>query len=206
MSSQASAEVREKRMQAASEAAAEINASLEAKNNASSDEVLKTKPHDTAPEAENNFSSVGTGVLIHWSTVRGFGILKSQSHGEINVRAKSFANAPELAVGDVVTFELGFDQKKNKPEAINCCKTGSGGSSGPDSLGNLPASVSGEAGSAAGESKAKANAGSVKSAREIRGKSESEQQSNKIEKVGKKSQKEKDKQKEKSKKNKKRQK
>lgn len=175
--SQASEEVRERRMQAASEAAAEINASLEAKNNASLDESTKPKQTSTNAEIDSDSKSVATGVLIHWSGVRGFGILKSQKHGEVNVRAKSFQKPDELAVGALVSFELGFDKKKNKPEAVNCCKVGDGESGDP---------ALGEAGSAFDGAKAEGNARTAKSPRKSRGKSESEQESDDSEKTKKK--------------------
>ena len=34
----------------------------------------------------------------------------------------SLVNVKEMAVGDMVSFDLGFDQKKNRPEAININK------------------------------------------------------------------------------------
>merc|ERR1712224_290827 len=63
------------------------------------------------------------GVCIHWNA-RGFGILRSQASGEVFVHVKALANCEELGVGDVVTFEMGFDQRKQKPEALNCVKAG----------------------------------------------------------------------------------
>merc|ERR1712150_135244 len=78
-------------------------------------------------------STINMGVVIHWSGIRGFGILRSQSHGEVFLHAKSLGNCRELVVGDVVTFEMGFDRKKQKPEAINCLKAGIGGYKAPTS-------------------------------------------------------------------------
>ena len=34
----------------------------------------------------------------------------------------SLVNVKEMAVGDMVSFDLGFDQKKNRPEAVNINK------------------------------------------------------------------------------------
>lgn len=65
-------------------------------------------------------------IVIHWSTVRGFGILRSQAHGEVTFQAASLTNTKELSVGDMVTFEMGFDKKKNKPEATHIFKAGQG--------------------------------------------------------------------------------
>lgn len=103
-------------------AAAEINVALETKSN--SPPELEIKPEGPKP--------LNMGVVIHWSGIRGFGILRSQAHGEIFVHAKSLANCTELVVGDVVTFEMGFDRKKQKPEALNCVKAGVGGYRPPD--------------------------------------------------------------------------
>lgn len=63
-------------------------------------------------------------IVIHWSSVRGFGILRSQVHGEVAFQGASLVNVKEMAVGDMVSFDLGFDQKKNRPEAININKVG----------------------------------------------------------------------------------
>ncbi|CAK0790259.1 unnamed protein product, partial [Prorocentrum cordatum] len=72
------------------------------------------------------------GVAIHWSNARGFGILRTQAHGEVFVHAKSLTNCTELAIGDVVTFELGYDRKRQKAEALNCQKAGVGGYKEPE--------------------------------------------------------------------------
>lgn len=72
------------------------------------------------------------GVAIHWSNARGFGILRTQAHGEVFVHAKSLLNCTELAIGDVVTFELGYDRKRQKAEALNCQKAGVGGYKEPE--------------------------------------------------------------------------
>jgi len=66
------------------------------------------------------------GVCIYWSGERGFGMLRSQTHGEVFVHAKSLGNCSELTVGDVVTFSMGFDRRRQKPEATNCFKAGVG--------------------------------------------------------------------------------
>jgi len=116
----------EKPLEAAKKAALEIKATLERKDK------------DREPEPPGDVSKpkppggLNMGVVIHWSGIRGFGILRSQAHGEIFVHAKSLVNASELVVGDIVTFELGFDRKKQKPEAasnlrptaVNCLKAG----------------------------------------------------------------------------------
>jgi len=116
----------EKPLEAAKKAALEIKATLEKKHRERESEppaeVSKPKPP----------GGLHMGVVIHWSEIRGFGILRSQAHGEIFVHAKSLVNATELVVGDIVTFELGFDRKKQKPEAasnmrpiaVNCLKAG----------------------------------------------------------------------------------
>lgn len=72
------------------------------------------------------------GVCIHWSG-RGFGILRCRSHGEVFCHVKALANCSELVLGDVVTFEMGFDRRKQKPEAINCFKAGVGAYKAPPS-------------------------------------------------------------------------
>ena len=41
---------------------------------------------------------------------------------EVTFQGASLVNTKEMAVGDMVTFDLGFDKKKNKPEAINIHK------------------------------------------------------------------------------------
>merc|ERR1719174_659135 len=69
------------------------------------------------------------GVCIHWNC-RGFGILRSTSCGEVFVHVKALQNCEDLVVGDVVTFEMGFDHRKQKPQALNCIKAGMGALSG----------------------------------------------------------------------------
>eukprot|EP00429_Kryptoperidinium_foliaceum_P106082 CAMPEP_0176261042 /NCGR_PEP_ID=MMETSP0121_2-20121125/39894_1 /TAXON_ID=160619 /ORGANISM="Kryptoperidinium foliaceum, Strain CCMP 1326" /LENGTH=221 /DNA_ID=CAMNT_0017600971 /DNA_START=9 /DNA_END=671 /DNA_ORIENTATION=+ len=73
-----------------------------------------------------------TGVCIHWSGIRGFGILRSQVHGEVFCETRSLRNCSELSVGDVVAFQLGYDRKTQKSEALNCHKAGVGGRRPPD--------------------------------------------------------------------------
>lgn len=104
-----------KRLEAARKAALEIEASFKMGKDAQAD----AKPKPAGP--------VHMGVVIHWSG-RGFGILRSQSQGEVFVHATSLGNCSELAVGDLVTFEMGFDRRKQKPEAVRCFKAGLGGS------------------------------------------------------------------------------
>ena len=50
-----------------------------------------------------------------------------QSFGQVAFQGASLVNVKEMAVGDMVSFDLGFDQKKNRPEAININKATSGG-------------------------------------------------------------------------------
>lgn len=112
----------------AMKAAAEIKASLEHRN----------APPDEDPDAPKPRLM---GVVIHWSAIRGFGILRNQVHGEVFVHARSLVNAAELVIGDVVTFELGFDPTRKpersglapraRAEAIKCMKAGIGGYKGP---------------------------------------------------------------------------
>jgi len=116
----------EKPLEAAKKAALEIKATLERKD----------RDREPEPPVEASMpkppGGLNMGVVIHWSGIRGFGILRSQAHGEIFVHAKSLVNCTELVVGDVVTFEVGFDRKKQKPEAasslrpiaVNCLKAG----------------------------------------------------------------------------------
>jgi len=73
------------------------------------------------------------GVCIHWSG-RGFGILRSSAHGETFVHCNALCNCRELVVGDVVTFEMGIDRKKQKPQAINCYRAGMGGYQAPPGI------------------------------------------------------------------------
>lgn len=108
-------------LEAASKAALEIRENLQKKG-------LDPKPEtDLKPRQSQH----AMGVVIHWSGIRGFGILRSQVHGEVFVHAKSLVNTKELAVGDVVTFEIGYDAKKQKAEAINCNKAGVAGYKAP---------------------------------------------------------------------------
>uniref|UniRef100_A0A7S4VUP3 CSD domain-containing protein n=1 Tax=Alexandrium monilatum TaxID=311494 RepID=A0A7S4VUP3_9DINO len=109
----------ERRIEAARRAAQEVSASLERK---------RMDPNEEGGSQQQG--GMHMGVCIHWSGIRGFGILRSQGVGEVFVHAKSLGNASELTVGDVVTFELGFDRKKQKPEAINCFRAGVGGAAG----------------------------------------------------------------------------
>ena len=114
---QVSEEQKARRMKAATAAAEEIKMSLEMKScEPGSEQKEKDNDSEKGPDT-------AMGVVIHWSGVRGFGILRSQTHGEVTVNAKDLMNTGELAVGDVVTFELGFDKKKNKPEAKNVYKS-----------------------------------------------------------------------------------
>eukprot|EP00438_Fugacium_kawagutii_P010332 Skav212585 [mRNA] locus=scaffold125:464842:466770:- [translate_table: standard] len=41
---------------------------------------------------------------------------------EVAFQVASLVNTKEVAVGDMVTFDLGFDKKKNRPEAVNIHK------------------------------------------------------------------------------------
>lgn len=111
-------EAKAKLLEAASKAALEIRESLVKKGKEPTPEPAGTKPKS---------AQVCMGVVIHWSGQRGFGILRSQTLGEVFVHAKSLVNVTDLELGDVVTFELGYDPKKNKPEAIQVCKAGVGG-------------------------------------------------------------------------------
>eukprot|EP00913_Durusdinium_trenchii_P033425 g31293.t1 len=52
------------------------------------------------------------------------------AHGEVTFQAASLTNTKELSVGDMVTFEMGFDKKKNKPEATHIFKVGAGAPGG----------------------------------------------------------------------------
>lgn len=118
-------ESRAQLMEAANKAAVEIRESLQKKG---------VEPHpEQSAELKPRPPQMAMGVVIHWSGIRGFGILRSQVHGEVFVHAKSLANCQELNVGDVVTFELGYDAKKQKAEAINCNKAGAGGYKPPPS-------------------------------------------------------------------------
>jgi len=125
----------EKALEAAKKAALEIKATLERKDMygdygepdvapwTSGQSSLEPEPPGEANKPKPP-GGLYMGVVKHWAGIRGFGILRSQAHGEIFVHAKSLVNASELVVGDIVTFELGFDWKKQKPEAVNCLKAG----------------------------------------------------------------------------------
>lgn len=106
------------RFEAAKRAAQEIKDSLERKC---------PEPSET-PEMKTALlgGAAQMGVVIHWSEIRGFGILRCKTHGEIFVHAKHLGNCKKLELGEVVTFEVGFDRKKQKPEAVNCLKAGAG--------------------------------------------------------------------------------
>jgi len=132
-----------KRMEAARKAAAEIKATLEKK---------EREPEQPVASNQKQANPVNMGVVIHWSGIRGFGILRSQTQGEVFVHAKSLGNCSELVVGDVVTFEMGFDRKKQKPEAshpmlqkrpeaVNCFKAGVGGYQAPAVIAGQGSSV-----------------------------------------------------------------
>ena len=145
----ASEEQKARRMKAATAAAEEITMSLGMKSTSEPLPGLEEKRDSDKKEAENDStekaekgSNTAMGVVIHWSGIRGFGILRSQTHGEVIVHAKALMNTGELAVGDVVTFELGFDKKKNKPEANNVYKSGAGGQK-PNDGGRTSTSSSG---------------------------------------------------------------
>merc|ERR1712039_62699 len=51
---------------------------------------------------------------------------RCRSHGEIFVHSKSLVNCKRLDLGEVVTFEVGYDQKRQKHIAVNCVKAGMG--------------------------------------------------------------------------------
>lgn len=124
-----SSEARARRMDDARKAAEDIKVSLDMKGNLSPEERQQLEQQE-----KPKTSGVSMGVVVHWTGARGFGILRSQAHGEVFVHAKSLVNATDLVVGDVVTFELGFDTKKSKPEALNVCKAGVGGYKAPPSV------------------------------------------------------------------------
>ena len=127
---QVSEEQKARRMKAATAAAEEITMSLEMKSSsepAPGSEEKKEARKGKEKESSEKGSNTAMGVVIHWSGIRGFGILRSQTHGEVRVHAKALMNTAELAVGDVVTFELGFDEEKKKPEANSVYKSGAGG-------------------------------------------------------------------------------
>lgn len=68
------------------------------------------------------------GIVIHWSNAKGFGILRSQTHGEVFMHVKSLTNTTELSVGDVVTYEMNtISNHKNRPEAVRVHKPGASG-------------------------------------------------------------------------------
>merc|ERR1711959_482203 len=105
-----------RKLEAAKQAALEIQASL-------------NEPSRAAEPPPKSSGQMQMGVCIHWNC-RGFGILRSQSSGEVFVHVKALQNCEELVVGDVVTFEMGFDHKKQKPQALNCVKAGVSGQQG----------------------------------------------------------------------------
>eukprot|EP00435_Cladocopium_sp_Y103_P017342 s3338_g4.t1 len=138
-------EEKAKRLKAATAAAEEITMSLERKGAdaappntpappapappepsppAEPEEAAPPEPEEEKEEEEEEKPDVKMAIVIHWSSVRGFGILRSQVHGEVAFQGASLVNVKEMAVGDMVTFDLGFDQKKNRPEAINIHKVG----------------------------------------------------------------------------------
>lgn len=41
---------------------------------------------------------------------------------QVAFQVASLVNTKEVAVGDMVTFDLGFDKKKNRPEGVNIHK------------------------------------------------------------------------------------
>lgn len=113
-----------RRLDMARKAALEIQASL-------------NEPKDLSARPQG---VVHMGVCIHWNC-RGFGILRSKTvgsatMGEVFVHVKALKNCEELTVGDVVTFEMGFDQRKQKPQALNCVKAGGGSQVGLQSGGD----------------------------------------------------------------------
>ena len=124
---QVSEEQKARRMKAATAAAEEITMSLEMKSFEPAPGPEEKRERKEDKKTSEKGSNTAMGVVIHWSGIRGFGILRSQTHGEVIVHAKALMNTGELAVGDVVTFELGFDEKKNKPEANSVYKSGAGG-------------------------------------------------------------------------------
>jgi len=105
---------RARRLEAAKKAALEIQASVH---------EMKDGPRQPTQRL--------MGVCIHWND-RGFGILRSGTD-ELWVHVKALTNCPELSVGDVVTFEKGWDSKRQKPQALACAKAGIGGQAGEGS-------------------------------------------------------------------------
>eukprot|EP00928_Gymnodinium_smaydae_P006310 TRINITY_DN12229_c0_g1_i2.p1 TRINITY_DN12229_c0_g1~~TRINITY_DN12229_c0_g1_i2.p1 ORF type:complete len:437 (+),score=94.68 TRINITY_DN12229_c0_g1_i2:85-1311(+) len=112
------------RMQAANRAALEI------------EEALRSGGDRPGPSAavlaEQQRRRTAMGVCVYWSN-RGYGILRCQQHGEVFVHVNQLQNTPQLDVGDVVTFELGFDSKRQKNQALNCVKAGGGAGTGGNS-------------------------------------------------------------------------
>ena len=47
---------------------------------------------------------------------------KRLARKQVAFQGASLVNVKEMAVGDMVSFDLGFAQKKNRPEAININK------------------------------------------------------------------------------------
>merc|ERR1711871_792932 len=75
-----------RKLEAAKQAALEIQASL-------------NEPSRAAEPPPKSSGQMQMGVCIHWNC-RGFGILRSQSSGEVFVHVKALQNCEELVVGD----------------------------------------------------------------------------------------------------------
>jgi len=78
-------------------------------------------------QASSTGAASDTGFVIYWSGIQGFGLLRSQTHEYIFMPAKALTNTRELVVGDVVTFSMGWDEKKGHAEAKSCFKAGVAG-------------------------------------------------------------------------------
>merc|ERR1711865_841556 len=84
------------------------------------------EPARAEAEASKQPGAVSTGFCINWNCL-GYGILRSQTSGEVFIYKEDLRNCDQLIVGDVVTFEMGggdFFFKNQKPKALNCFKTG----------------------------------------------------------------------------------
>ena len=49
-------------------------------------------------------------------------VLSKKRACQVSFQGASLVNVKEMAVGDMVTFDMGFDKKKNRPEALNIHK------------------------------------------------------------------------------------